>query len=223
MDDLSQEWSAFDAYLVDTVIDDDEALRLARTDSAAAGLPPIEVSPNAGAMLNIFAKMVSARRVLEIGTLGGYSTIWFARAVGVEGQVVSLEINPHHADVARVNVARAGFAEVVEVIVGTATQSLNDMIDREEPSFDLVFIDADKAGIPAYVEASLQLTHSGSVIVVDNVVRHGRVADETSTDPDIVGIRAFLAAAGANKRLDVTAIQTVGSKGWDGFALALVR
>jgi predicted O-methyltransferase YrrM len=223
VDDISEQWADFDSYLVETVVDDDEALRLARTDSAAAGLPPIEVSPNQGAMLNLFAKMISARRILEIGTLGGYSTIWFARAVGADGQVVSLEIDPHHADVARSNVARAGFTDNVNVVVGAAIDSLKAMIAEGQTLFDLVFIDADKASIPSYVEAALQLTHPGSAIIVDNVVRSGGVRNAESTDPDIIGIREFLEMAGSDPRLDVTAIQTVGSKGWDGFALALVR
>ncbi len=166
--------------------------------------------------------MQRARRILEIGTLGGYSTIWLARALPSDGSLVTLELEPVHAEVARKNIDRAGLGTLVDIRVGPATTSLEDLIDGDTEPFDFIFIDADKEGYPKYLELSLQLSRPGTVIVADNVVRDGEVANSTSTDERVQGVRAFLEMAAANDRTEGTAIQTVGSKGYDGFALLVV-
>lgn len=216
----SEAWAEVDEYLTQTLLPEDETLELVLDENQAAGLPPIDVSPLQGGLLGLLARICGARRVLEIGTLGGYSTIHLARALPDGGQVVSLEHEPRHADVARKNVERAGLADVVDIRVGAALDTL-PALASEEP-FDLVFIDADKPNNPNYLEWALKLTHPGSLIVGDNVVRGGRVV-EGGSDPAIEGTRDFLTALGEDPRLEVTALQTVGVKGWDGFALALVR
>ncbi|MFI0501880.1 O-methyltransferase [Streptomyces albogriseolus] len=217
-------WNAVDDWLTGRLLGDDpdEALAAALRDSDAAGLPPIAVSPLQGKLLQLLARLTGARRVLEIGTLGGYSTIWLGRALPADGRLVTLEYDPRHAEVAVRNIARAGLAERVEVRVGPALESLPKLADEQPPPFDLVFIDADKANNPHYVEWALRLTAAGSLIVLDNVVRGGRVADPENTDPDVVGTRAALDLFGSHPRLDATAVQTVGAKGYDGFALARV-
>ncbi|MFJ9856236.1 O-methyltransferase [Streptomyces albogriseolus] len=217
-------WNAVDDWFTGRLLDDDpdEALAAALRDSDAAGLPPIAVSPLQGKLLQLLARLTGARRVLEIGTLGGYSTIWLGRALPADGRLVTLEYDPRHAEVAVRNIARAGLAERVEVRVGPALESLPKLADEQPPPFDLVFIDADKANNPHYVEWALRLTAAGSLIVLDNVVRGGRVADPENTDPDVVGTRAALDLFGSHPRLDATAVQTVGAKGYDGFALARV-
>ncbi|CAL9551303.1 Catechol O-methyltransferase [Streptomyces sp. enrichment culture] len=217
-------WNAVDDYFTGRLLDDDpdEALAAALRESDAAGLPPIAVSPLQGKLLRLLARLQGARRVLEIGTLGGYSTIWLGRALPADGRLVTLEYNPRHAEVALRNIARAGLAEQVEVRVGPALESLPKLADEQPPPFDLVFIDADKANNAHYVEWALRLTAAGSLIVLDNVVRGGRVADPDNTDPDVVGTRAALEMFGTHPRLDATAVQTVGAKGHDGFALARV-
>ncbi|MFE7906385.1 O-methyltransferase [Streptomyces albogriseolus] len=217
-------WNAVDDWFTGRLLGDDpdEALAAALRDSDAAGLPPIAVSPLQGKLLQLLARLTGARRVLEIGTLGGYSTIWLGRAMPADGRLVTLEYDPRHAEVAVRNIARAGLAERVEVRVGPALESLPKLADEQPPPFDLVFIDADKANNPHYVEWALRLTAAGSLIVLDNVVRGGRVADPENTDPDVVGTRAALDLLGSHPRLDATAVQTVGAKGYDGFALARV-
>ncbi|MEV5155134.1 O-methyltransferase [Streptomyces werraensis] len=217
-------WNAVDDYFTGRLLGDDpdEALAAALRESDAAGLPPIAVSPLQGKLLRLLARLQGARRVLEIGTLGGYSTIWLGRALPADGRLVTLEYDPRHAEVALRNIARAGLAELVEVRVGPALESLPKLADEQPPPFDLVFIDADKANSAHYVEWALRLTAAGSLIVLDNVVRGGRVADPDNTDPDVVGTRAALEMFGTHPRLDATAVQTVGAKGHDGFALARV-
>ena len=207
---------AVDDYIVDRLIPDDPAL--ARTANAAAGLPDIDVSIAQGKFLHLLARAAGARRVLEIGTLGGYSTIWLARAVGVEGQVVSIEIDPHHAVVAERNLDAAGMAAQVSVLVGVAA----DVLPLLEGPFDLVFIDADKPSNVIYLREALRLSRPGTVIVVDNVVREGAVIDAGSDDPRVQGTRALFDAIAAEPRLSATAVQTVGSKKWDGFLVAIV-
>ncbi|MGA5415885.1 O-methyltransferase [Streptomyces pseudogriseolus] len=215
-------WHTVDDYFTERLLGDDEALAAALRDSDAAGLPPIAVSPLQGKLLQLLARLQGARRVLEIGTLGGYSTIWLGRALPADGRLVTLEYDPRHAEVAVRNLARAGLAERVEVRVGPALESLPKLADEQPPPFDLVFVDADKANNPHYVEWALRLTAAGSLIVLDNVVRGGRVADPGNTDPDVVGTRAALEMFGTHPRLDATAVQTVGAKDHDGFALARV-
>ncbi|MCP8709343.1 O-methyltransferase [Streptomyces sp. AC04842] len=217
-------WNAVDDYFTERLLGDDpdDALTAALRDSDAAGLPPIAVSPLQGKLLQLLARIQGARRVLEIGTLGGYSTIWLGRALPADGHLVTLEYDPRHAEVAVRNIARAGLAEQVEVRVGPALESLPKLADEQPPPFDRVFIDADKANNPHYVEWALRLTAAGSLIVLDNVVRGGRVADPDNTDPDVLGTRAALEMFGTHPRLDATAVQTVGVKDHDGFALARV-
>jgi predicted O-methyltransferase YrrM len=215
-----EQWRQVDDYFVDTVVDEDAALAQARQSCRSAGLPDHEVAPNQGALLSLIARMSGARRVLEIGTLGGYSTIWLARAAE---HVTTLEVDGEYAELARRNLEQAGVADRVDIIVGAAADSLTELIARSVDPYDLVFIDADKPNNPRYLEASLQLTGPGSVIIADNVVRNGAVTDASSTDDRVQGVRRFLDLVAADPRLDATALQTVGSKGWDGFALALVR
>lgn len=230
MSEAEQNWTAVDELLVRAVIDEDDALRQARDATKAAGLPAIEVTANQGALLSLFVRMVGGRRALEIGTLGGYSTIWLARGVGPDGQVVTLELEPKHAQVARENLDRAGVGGAVEIIVGPAADSLDRLIaDGAEP-FDLVFLDADKTNNARYLQAALSLTRPGSVIVVDNLVRGGAVAAAAGVgktgDADHAerarGALDLLRLVHDEPRLSATGIQTVGAKGWDGFLLALV-
>jgi predicted O-methyltransferase YrrM len=217
-----EQWSSVDNYLVSLLAPSDEALASALADSEAAGLPPIAVAPNQGKMLELLARIAGARRILEIGTLGGYSTISLARALPGGGTLTTLELEEKHALVARANIERAGLGEVVTVRVGPAADSLRSLVAQEEKSFDFIFIDADKEGYPEYLELSLALAHPGTVIVADNVVRNGEVANPRSTDERVRGVRLFLELAAADPRVSATAVQTVGSKGYDGFALLLV-
>ncbi len=214
-------WTDVDAYIGGRLVGEDEALQAALKASDAAGLPAIAVAPNQGKLLHLYAQMIGARRVLEIGTLGGYSTIWLARAVPADGQVVTLEFSAKHAEVAQANLARAGVAERVRVVVGPALESLPALAD-EEP-FDLVFIDADKQNNPAYFQWALRLTKPGSVIVVDNVVRGGAIADPSRDSSDVVGTRELYDLVGGEQRVTATAVQTVGLKGYDGFLIARVN
>jgi predicted O-methyltransferase YrrM len=217
-----KQWSEVDNYLVSLLTPSDEALLSALADSEAAGLPPISVAPNQGKMLELLARMCGAQRILEIGTLGGYSTISLARALSPIGKLITLELEPAHARVARANLDRAGLEELVDIRVGPATESLRSMVADEEEPFDFIFIDADKEGYPEYLELSLALAHLGTVIVADNIVRDGQVANLDSVDERVRGVRLFLELAAADPRVSATAIQTVGSKGYDGFALLLV-
>lgn len=213
-------WTAVDDYIGDRLVPHDAALDAALRASDQAGLPAISVSPSQGKLLHLLAVATGARRVLEIGTLGGYSTIWLARALPPGGRLITLEADPAHAAVARANLARAGLDGVVDVRVGPALDSLPGLAG--EAPFDLVFVDADKANNAAYLDWSVRLSRPGTLIVIDNVVREGRVADPGSADPGVVGTRALFDALAADRRLTATAVQTVGSKGWDGFVLALV-
>jgi len=215
-------WNSVDEYVVDLLSPSDDVLDAALADSDAGGLPPINVSPSQGKFLSILAKSHRAKRVLEIGTLGGYSTIWLARALPKDGVVISLELESHHADVARNNVERAGYANLVDIKVGPASETLKTLVAQNTEPFDFIFIDADKEGYPDYLERSLELSHSGTVIVADNVVRDGGVIDPTHPDSRVQGVREFLARASASPRLSGTVVQTVGAKGYDGFAIFLV-
>jgi predicted O-methyltransferase YrrM len=217
-----QTWSQFEDYFNDALIGHDDALEQALRTSAAAGLPGINVSPSQGKLLSLLARSISADRILEIGTLGGYSTIWLARGLAPGGRLISLEVSPHHAEVANGNVAGAGLADRVEIRVGPAAKSLDQLISAGEPPFDLVFIDADKQSNPEYFAAAMRLTHPGSLIIVDNVVRRA-LLDPASTRGDAVGVRRMIDAMAADPRVDVTVMQTVGVKGHDGIAIALVQ
>jgi predicted O-methyltransferase YrrM len=208
-----------DTFLNSTVIGDDPALAAALQDSEAAGLPSIAVSPQQGKFLSLLVTAVGARNVLEIGTLGGFSTIWLARGVGAEGRVTTLEYEPTHAEVAQVNLQRAGVGDRVEVLVGAALDTLPTLTGP----FDLVFIDADKENYVAYLDWAVKLTRPGSVIVVDNVIRDGKVLSPDPGDARVVATRKTLEAMGEHPGLDTAVIQTVGAKHWDGFAFALVK
>jgi len=214
-------WGDVERFLTESVVGEDPVLIGIRERTAAAGLRPIEVSAGDGALLALWCRLVGARRVLEVGTLGGYSATWFARAVGEAGHVTTLELDPRAADVAQENWRAAGVAERVEVLIGPAASTLDALIAAGTDPYDLVFIDADKKNNPTYLEAALALTRPGSVIVIDNVIRGGRIVGD-SDDPDVVGTRRALEMLGSDPRLQATAVQTVSSKGWDGFAVAYV-
>lgn len=216
------QWTAVDAYLCDALVPSDPALDAALDASARAGLPAINVSPNQGKLLHLIARIHGARRILEIGTLGGYSTIWLARAVPADGSVTTLEVNPDYATLARKNIERAELAERVTVRVGPAVQSLAALAAERVAPYDLVFIDANKDGNPEYLTGALALSRPGTVIICDNVVREGRVAQAGNDDADVIGVRRYFEMVAADSRLTTTAIQTVGSKGWDGFAISIV-
>ena len=215
-------WNAVDDYIGAHLLGQDHALDAVLAANAAGGLAAIDVSAAQGKMLHLLARMAGARRILEVGTLGGYSTIWLARALPEDGRLVTLELEPHHAKVARGNIAAAGFADRVDVRVGPAIEALHAMIATGEAPFDFIFIDADKPSNVGYLDAALALSRPGATIVVDNVVRGGGVIDASSGDPSVQGTRALFEAIAAEPRLSATAVQTVGDKGWDGFLLALV-
>lgn len=220
---MNQEvWTAVDDYINSLLVPSDPVLDAAIASSTAANLPAIQVSPPLGKMLHVLARLIGARNVLEIGTLGGYSTIWLARALPPAGRVLTLEANPKHADVARANFARAGLTNVIELRLGKALDLLPDVAAEGRGPFDLIFIDANKSNMPEYFDWSVKLSRRGSVIVADNVIRHGDVLDATSDDADIQGVRRFTECVAADSRVSATAIQTVGSKGYDGFALIIV-
>lgn len=211
-----------DRYLAGLLATHDAALDNTLATSAEAGLPEIQVSPTHGKLLHVLAKLQGARAILEIGTLGGYSAIWLARALPPEGRLISLEYDPKHADVARANLANAGVADRVDIRVGKALDTLPKLEAEKAGPFDLVFIDADKENNPNYFAWAMKLTKKGSLIIVDNVVRSGSVLDAESEDPSVQGTRRVLAAMAAEPRVTATAIQTTGIKGHDGFAIALV-
>jgi predicted O-methyltransferase YrrM len=217
-----ERWDRVDRYLSELLIPDDPVLDAALRASAEANLPEIQVSPPQGKLLELLARIRGTRRILEIGTLGGYSTIWLARALPPDGRLVSLELNPRHAAVARATLARAGIDRSVEIRDGPAADSLARLVAEGAEPFDLIFIDADKVGYPEYLGWALRLSRRGTVIVADNVVRNGAVADAASADPNVQAIRRFHEMLARESRLSATAIQTVGSKGYDGFALAFV-
>jgi predicted O-methyltransferase YrrM len=217
-----QRWEAADRYFADRLIPSDPVLETALEASAAAGLPAINVAPAQGKLLQLLARMVNARAILEIGTLGGYSTIWLALALPPNGRLVTIELDPKHAEVARANIERAGLSDNVDLRVGRALDVLPRIAAEELAPFDFFFIDADKQSNAAYVEWALKLSRPGSVIVVDNVVRGGAVVDSTSTDASVQGVRRLMDMLANEPRLDATALQTVGLKGYDGLLIAQV-
>jgi predicted O-methyltransferase YrrM len=214
-------WTAVDQYTTGLLLPTDPALDAALASSESAGLPSISVSPSQGKLLMLLAQLAGAKQILEIGTLGGYSSIWLGRALAPGGRLITLEANPKHAEVARGNIARAGLAEIVEVRLGDARAGIQQLA-AEGRAFDLIFIDADKQSIPHYLEWSLKLSHPGTLIIVDNVIRDGALIDAKSEDPNVIGARRMHEMLAANPRLSATTIQTVGSKGYDGLTLALV-
>ena len=216
-------WTTVDRYIVDHFLPADDALERAQATSAKAALPDIAVSPNHGKLLYLLAKILGANRILEIGTLGGYSTIWLARALAPGGSVITLEFDPKHADVARANIGHAGLGRVVQVRVGAALDVLPQLEAEGRGPFDLIFIDADKVNTAPYFTWALKLSRPGSLIIVDNVVRDGAIADAASTDTSVQGMRRFYEAVKAEPRVDATAVQTVGVKGYDGLAILRVK
>jgi predicted O-methyltransferase YrrM len=221
---ITQEQStAVDRYITDLLAPQDAALEAALEAADRAGMPPINVAPNMGKMLQILAKAAGAQKILEIGTLAGYSTIWLARALPPGGRLITLELSPLHAEVARANLARSGLERAVELRLGPAIDSLAQLTAEKRGPFDLIFIDADKEAYTEYFDWSLKLSRPGTLIIADNVVRKGAVADPTTRDPMVLGIRRFNERVAAEKRVSATAIQTVGSKGYDGFALISVE
>jgi predicted O-methyltransferase YrrM len=218
-----EQWSSVDRFITDLLLPPDSVLDAALADSATAGLPAINVSPNQGKLLHLLARAQGARSILEIGTLGGYSTIWLARAVAEGGRLVTLEAEPRHVEVARSNIARANLSDVVDIRLGNALEILPGFVAEALGPFDFVFIDADKESTALYFDWSLKLTRPGSMIIVDNVVRKGAVVNSDDDDSKVQGVRRFYERLAAEPRVSATAIQTVGSKGYDGFAIALVN
>lgn len=218
-----EQWNAVDRYLENLFVPVDPVLDAVLEASADAGLPPHHVAPNQGKFLALLAQIAGARSILEIGTLGGYSTIWLARALPEGGKIITLEANEKHADIARANFALADLTGVIELRLGEAVDTLSSLVAEGHPPFDMVFIDADKPNNRAYLEWALKLTHPGSLIVGDNVVRGGKVIEGESHDPNVLGIRSFNELLASDPRVSATALQTVGSKGYDGFAIAVVK
>jgi predicted O-methyltransferase YrrM len=221
--DMNQEqWNFLDRYFGDRIVHGDAVLQAALDASAKAGLPAINVAENQGKFLHLLAKIGGARRILEIGTLGGYSTIWLARALPPGGTLITLEANADYAAVARANIERAGLSGMAAIMLGMGVDSLQHMITKGEAPFDLIFIDADKPSYPDYLRLCLQLARAGTVIVADNVIRQGRLADLANTEPDVQGMRQFFDMLAEHPEIESTAIQTVGTKGWDGFSISVV-
>ena len=216
-------WTAVDHYFSDNLLGNDPILESVLESSTDAGLPAIAVSPNQGKLLQMLAQIIGARSILEIGTLGGYSTIWMARGLRTGGRVITLEVDAKHVDVARKNFSRARLDQIIEVREGPALDTLPRLFAEGRGPFDLIFIDADKPNIPAYFDWSINLSHPGTLIVVDNVVRDGDVINTKSADPSVKGVRQFVSQLAADPRVTGTAIQCVGTKGYDGFAIVLVR
>lgn len=220
---MSQDqWTAVDQYINNLVIPPDAALEATLEASVAAGLPPINVTPAHGKMLHLLARAQGARRILEIGTLAGYSTIWLARALPPDGRLITLESDPQHAGIARANIARAGLEDRIDVRLGAALDTLPRLAEERQGPFDFTFIDADRPNLPEYFAWALKLSRRGSLIIVDNVVRKGGVIDAASEDPNIKGVRRFGERLAAETRVSATMVQTVGAKGYDGFTIALV-
>ncbi|MHC5742806.1 MAG: O-methyltransferase [Nostoc sp.] len=217
-----EQWTAVDRYFTDLLVPSDPALDTALQPSVAAGLPPHNVSPNQGKLLLLLAQIQGAQSILEIGTLGGYSTIWLARALPSDGRLITLEADPKHAEIARANIAHAGLSDVVDLRLGKALSTLPQIAAEGHGPFDLIFIDADKPSNPEYFAWALKLSRRGSLIIADNVVRNGAVIDANSNDPSVQGVRRFNELLASEPRVSATAIQTVGSKGYDGFAIAIV-
>lgn len=216
-------WNSVDRYLSDTLISPDQRIDDALEANACAGLPAIDVAPSQGKLLHLLARVQGARRILEIGTLGGYSTIWLARALPADGQLITLELDPKHAAVASSNIQRAGLSSLVDIRVGPALDSLAKLHAEDPTPFDFIFLDADKPNNPNYLEWAVKLSRPGTLILGDNVVRDGAIVDPNDEDPRVIGTRTFIERLGKHPRLDATAIQTVGVKGYDGFALAVVK
>jgi len=220
MNDL---WTSVDEYVCDQLIPANPAIESALEASAAAGLPEIQVSPAMGRLLQLYVRMLQARRVLELGTLGGYSTIWLAGGLPPGGRIISIESETHHAEVARINLARAGYADQVEVRTGEALTLLPELLEENGQPFDLIFIDADKENYAPYLEWALRFSRSGTVIIADNVVRNGAITNPEDADSRVQGVRKFYELLAAEPRVSATVIQTVGCKGYDGFAVGLVN
>ena len=218
---MQQQWCSVDTYMISSLIPEDEVLQSVLENNKRAGLPEHDVAANQGQLLALFVRMTQARRILEIGTLGAYSSIWMARALPPDGKLITLEADPKHAAVARQNIHLAGLSDRIELIEGPALKSLENFGDV--PPFDLIFIDADKPNNPGYLEWSLHYSRPGTVIIGDNVVRDGEVINGQSHDARVQGVRKFIEMTGDNPRLTATALQTVGIKGWDGFTLAMVN
>jgi predicted O-methyltransferase YrrM len=216
-------WTKVDNYLTETLIPTDPILEATLDANVAASLPAIDVSPTQGKFLYLLAKIHGAKRILEIGTLGGYSTICLARALPADGKLITLEFDPHHAAVARANIARAGLSQIVELRLGPAAESLHLLHNASPTPFDLIFIDADKPNNLIYLQWALRLSRIGTVIVIDNVIRDGEIANSDSRDSSVVGTQTMFQMLAANPNLEATALQTVGGKGYDGFAIALVN
>ena len=222
-ENVSQErWTAVDQYISRQLSLTDGDLDAALAANAAAGMPAIDVAPNQGKLLQLFAQLVGATKILEIGTLGGYSTIWLARALPASGKLITLEFNPKHAEVARENISRAGLSEKVEIRVGAALDSLPHIEKEKVAPFDMIFIDADKPNNPEYLKWALRLSRKGTLIVCDNVVRDGALIDANSADTSVQGARRLFESLATEPRLSATALQTVGSKGYDGFVMSIV-
>jgi predicted O-methyltransferase YrrM len=217
-----EQWTRVDQYFTDLLVRPDPMLDAALEASDAAGLPQIQVAPNQGKLLTLLAQAQGARKILEIGTLGGYSTIWLAQALPSDGRLITLEAVPTHAKVARANIERAGYADRVEVRLGRALETLPQLAAEGLGPFDFIFLDADKATYPEYLKWCIKLSRRGTMIVADNVVRRGAVVDTASRDADVQGVRRFLDLLSSDPRVSATAIQTVGSKGYDGLALAVM-
>jgi len=216
------EWTAVDRYISDLLLPTDPILEAALEANRAAGLPAIDVSPVQGKLLHLLARSQGVRRILEIGTLGGYSTIWLARALPPGGSLITLEADPKHAEVARSNIKRAGLDHLVDLRVGPAQDTLPRLSEENTAPFDFVFIDADKTGYPEYLQWSLKLSRAGTMIIADNVVREGAITDPDSQDRNVRGVRRFFELLAAEPRLSATVLQTVGTKKYDGMAFALV-
>jgi predicted O-methyltransferase YrrM len=216
-------WTAVDTYIAQNLIPSDPALEETLKANAEASLPSIDVSPAEGKFLHLLAKIKGARRILEVGTLGGYSTIWLARALPQDGKLITLEVVPKHAEIAANNIARAGLASLVEQRVGPALESLAQLHAEHTAPFDLIFIDADKPNNPNYLDWALKLSHPGTIIITDNVIREGGILKADDPDPTIQGTRQFFEKLGSNPHLEATALQTVGCKKHDGFAIAIVK
>ena len=218
----AEQWAEVDQYLTEKLVHEDQALQAARESSGETLFPGIDVTPNMGAFLGLLVQITGAARILEIGTLAGYSAIWMARAAGSGGRVVTCELEETNADVARSNIEHAGLTDRVHLMLGAAADSMDALISQDAEPFDLVFIDADKKSNPHYLDAAVQLSRTGTVIVIDNTVRGGSVVDASSHDPDIIGTRRLMDMIASDSRLTATALQTVGSKGWDGFTIVRV-
>ncbi|TLP74178.1 O-methyltransferase [Nesterenkonia sphaerica] len=215
----AEQWAAVDDYLAQKLVDEDHALRTARESSSDTLYPGIDVTPTMGGFLALLVQITGAVRILEIGTLAGYSALWMARAAGPGARVITCELEERNADIAQENIDRAGLGEQIQILRGPAAETMQSLISQGAEPFDLIFIDADKKSNPDYLDAALQLSRPGSVLVIDNTVRGGAVIDASSHDPDIIGTRRLMDRIASDSRLTATALQTVGSKGWDGFTL----